>query len=186
MSDEMRGRGVKSFAVRSPLDNMHGHAALGSAIGRGVISYLASHMPARASCHVSLSVHASAIVRKDLPRVVTNLSRLLEVPAAALEHVAADALAAYILSVSSVEHDWKQRNGVGRFGLCDCRSVDYTARLPEVAPVLYEADTVAADGCGCCGASFVKKKQPNTMYSRRTGGIAQSGAKCYFSWTCYS
>jgi hypothetical protein len=33
------------------------------------------------------------LIEKNLPRVVTNPSYLLEVPAAALEHAAADALA---------------------------------------------------------------------------------------------
>jgi hypothetical protein len=57
--------GVKSFAVRSPLHSMHGCAALGSAPGLAAISYLASHLAAHASYHVSLSGHAPAINRKE-------------------------------------------------------------------------------------------------------------------------
>jgi hypothetical protein len=56
---------VKSLAVRSPLHNMHGCAALDSALGRGAMPYLASHLAARAFHHASLSGHAPAIVRTE-------------------------------------------------------------------------------------------------------------------------
>jgi hypothetical protein len=46
---------VKSFAVRSPLHNTHGFAALGSAPGIAAMSYLASHLAARVFDHASLS-----------------------------------------------------------------------------------------------------------------------------------
>jgi hypothetical protein len=84
---------VKSFAVRSLLHSMHGCAALSSAPGLAAISYLASHLAAHASCHVSLSGHAPAIVRTESASISDESIYLLEVPAAALEHAAADALA---------------------------------------------------------------------------------------------
>jgi WD40 repeat protein len=178
VSDEMSVSDVKSSAFGSPLDIIHGHPVLSSALGSAAISYLASHQAARASEHVTLSGNSLAIVRKDSLREVTNLSRLLEV-SEALEHVAADALAGWIplnqlgwtMAASSA---MASEDSVGAF-------VDLWSTLgclPEFAPALSEAATVAAAEMAAAAAKQASvREKHNAMSSRRTGGFAQSRAK---------
>jgi hypothetical protein len=134
----------------TPLDNIHGHPVLNSGLGSAAISTLVSHQAARASDHVILRGHQSAIVRKEALRVVTNLFRFLEV-SEALEHVAADAFC-WFRSIS-LDGAWLQAaNWVDGIGRCHCRSQEFTGVLGWVrTSTLWSgcgraAEMAAADG----------------------------------------
>jgi hypothetical protein len=120
-----------------PLEFIRAHPALNSALGSSAISYLTSHQAARAASLVAAADDATM-----------NLARLQEV-SEAFEHVAADSIAGWI--------------PLERFGVASSRdggapvaaTTEETAGafvdlwcalgcLPEYAPTLSEAATVAA------------------------------------------
>jgi WD40 repeat protein len=141
------------------------------------MSFLASHQATRAS--ERLRPHDETRSPIDSLRVVTNLSRLLEV-SEAFEHVASDAMAGWI---PLNQLGWSASAGVGS------RTADAVeafvdlwcalGSLPEFAPTLSEAATVAAAEVASAAAlqASTEQQKKKVPASRRLGGLAQSRAK---------
>jgi WD40 repeat protein len=176
--DETSSNTASAFSFSNALDTIHGHPALSSALGSAVISYLASHHAARAADRVNMHRNSPDVIEKDSLRMMTNLLRLLEV-SETLEHVAADALAGWIPLYqlgrsSALKNSSGSEDSIGAF--VDLWSA--LGSLPEFAPSLSEAATVAAAELAAAAAKQASAREVNnTPSSRRTGGLAQSRAK---------
>jgi WD40 repeat protein len=138
------------------LDTIRAHPALNSALGSAAISYLASHQASRAADmvarHASRDICGNSLVPSvggESVRSVINLARLLE-SSEAFEHVAADAIARWIplmrfgscreISGLAVGGTGQSEESAGAFVDLWCA----LGCLPEYAPALSEAATVAA------------------------------------------
>lgn len=131
-------------SANDPLEFMRAHPSLNMALGSSAVSYLTRHQASGAASLVAKLLPLIEVTAGKPPKLVVSYSRLLEV-SEAYEHLAADAVVGWF--------------PLGRFGICpNTRQENVTSdiaasfvdlwcamgNLPEYAPTLSEAATVAA------------------------------------------
>lgn len=164
------GASALGSSSTDPLDFIKANPSLNTALGCCAISYLASHQASRAADMVARNSKVESSVPSGKPSSdLISLARLLEA-SESFEQVAADAIAGWIplarfgsysKSDSAIEASAEETAGafVSLWCALGC--------LPEYAPCLSEAATVAAAEVASAAASRAASKEGGAAARRR-------------------
>lgn len=179
MADESMDGRTLGESSNDPISLIRAHPALSSSLGNAAIAYLTAHQAARAAELVaSQDYSAGPSRRRDHLGRVANLARLLEA-SESFEHVASDALAGWIplerLGSNANDVSLMQANtdeSVGAF----VELWSALGCLPEYAPSLSEAATVAAAEVAAAAAQRVSADESKLSARRRRRAASKRGA----------